>query len=81
MTVAEIIQMITAIAAAVAGIGTVYNNMQLGQTHQKVAELEKNTNSIKDALVASTHKEGFQAGQIAQASQPEPSVIRPLDAG
>jgi osmotically-inducible protein OsmY len=77
MTINDMIQLLTAIAAAVAGIGSVYNNIKIGQTHTKIAELETNTNSIKDALVASTRAEGFQAGQIDQASRADPSVINP----
>jgi hypothetical protein len=82
VTINEVFQLITAIAAAVAGIGSVWNNIQIGKTHSKVAELETNTNSIKDALIASTHKEAFQAGQIDQASQIDPgrvnAVVSPI---
>ena len=84
MTIADAIQLITAIAAAVAGVGTVWNNINIAKTHQKVAEtqqkvaeLETNTNSIKDALVDSTKREAFQAGQIDQASRLDPTIVSP----
>jgi hypothetical protein len=84
VTINEALQLITAIAAAVAGIGSVLNNIKIARaetkidaTHSKIAELETNTNGIKDALITSARKEGFQAGQIDQASQANPGAIRP----
>jgi hypothetical protein len=42
---------------------------QASRTHEAMILLEKNTNSIKDALVKVTHDDAFEAGKRDQAQR------------
>ena len=53
--IGEIAQLITAIVLAL-------NWWQSRQNGKSIAEVHKQTNSLKDELVASTRKEGYRAG-------------------
>lgn len=58
------------IAAAVAAFSALVNTGIVVWTAFKIAVLERNTNSIKDELVAVTHREGVLQGRNEERSNP-----------
>jgi hypothetical protein len=62
MTFSEIAELITAVSALGAVVLGVRNGNRIQNIHLSIDLLEKNTNSIKDALVASTAKASFAEG-------------------
>jgi hypothetical protein len=62
----ELFQLLTAIAATAAAVQSFLNGRRSAKIEKNVAVIEKATNSMKDALVASTakasHAEGMADG-------------------
>jgi hypothetical protein len=58
----EFFQLLTAIAAAAAAVQSFLNGRRSAKIEKNVAVIEKATNSMKDALVASTAKASYSAG-------------------
>jgi type II secretory pathway component PulF len=55
-------QIIRDAIAAISALGVAYMAFKTAELGRTMQTLEKNTNSIKDALVATTHAAAFAAG-------------------
>ena len=62
MTVAEIAAFATGIGVLLNAVATVFGLMQSLRNGKKIEEVHLATNSMKDALVATTDKEAFARG-------------------
>lgn len=68
---------VTAIGVLIIGVLTAINNFQASARAQQIALLERNTNSIKDALITTTgdaeHAKGVLQGRAEMVESARPT--------
>ncbi len=69
MTDIVIISIVTAISSTIAAALGVVSSVMVAKSQKTIRELEKNTNSIKDALVKTTGESEHAKGMLAGALQ------------
>jgi hypothetical protein len=68
--------LLAAIGTLITAVSVARSNSHIANTRAKIEELEKNTNSIKDALVNVTGKEAFARGRLSVNEPLSPETMR-----
>ena len=66
MTIGEVGQLLTGVAALMAAINSMRNSRKIDHATQKIEAVRKATDGIVEKLVATTKTEAFAAGQKDQ---------------